>query len=173
MVIFGREIAYGRRNRAVTDTLWLSQSAYDRLSEELEHLQTEGRRQTSKAIEIARSHGDLRENAEYTTAKEEQGKMEARIRQLQDMLGRAEVGEAPSGDTVAAGMVLTTVDEDGDAETFLLGSREDRAQGLPVVSASSPLGKALLGCKVGDTVSYEAPAGSFQVKVTGARPLAD
>src|SRR5690606_15419499 len=104
----------------VSDTVWLSQSAYDRLTSELEHLKTEGRRQASAAIEEARSHGDLRENAEYHSAKEEQRKMEARIRQLEDMLRRAEVGEAPAGDTVAAGMVVTTVDVDGDEETFLL-----------------------------------------------------
>jgi transcription elongation factor GreA len=171
--IWWRELKFGRRIRAVTDTVWLSQSAYDRLSSELEHLKTEGRKQASKAIELARSHGDLRENAEYDTAKEEQGKMEARIRQLEEMLRNAEVGDAPDGDTIAAGMVVTTVDEDGDIETFLLGSREDRSQGLPVVSASSPLGKALLGRSVGDTVSYEAPAGTFEVKITDATPLTD
>lgn len=155
----------------MSDTVWLSQSAYDRLTSELEHLKTEGRRQASAAIEEARSHGDLRENAEYHSAKEEQGKMEARIRQLEDMLRRAEVGEAPAGDTVAAGMVVTTVDVDGDEETFLLGSREDRPKDLSVVSAQSPLGQALLGRKVGDTVRYDAPAGEFEVKITAARPL--
>ncbi|MBA2528788.1 MAG: transcription elongation factor GreA [Euzebyales bacterium] len=155
----------------MTETVWLSQSAYDRLSAELDELKTEGRPRASKAIELARSHGDLRENAEYDAAKEEQGKMEARIRQLEQMLRSAKVGEAPSGDTVTAGMVVSTEDEDGDGDTFLLGSREDRAQGLSVVSANSPLGKALMGAKVGDTVSYAAPAGTFSVTVTGIRPL--
>ncbi len=155
----------------MTDTVWLSQSAYDRLSAELEELTTEGRRRASKAIEIARAHGDLRENAEYDAAKEEQGKMEARIRQLTEMLRHAKVGEAPTGDAVAAGMVVTTVDEDGDSDTFLLGSREDRPEGIGVVSANSPLGQALMGAKVGDTVAYDAPAGTFQVKVTAVRPL--
>jgi transcription elongation factor GreA len=155
----------------VSETVWLSQAAHDRLSEELEHLTTEGRRQASLAIEEARAHGDLRENAEYASAKEEQGKMEARIRQLTEMLRSAQVGEAPEGDTIAAGMVLTTVDEDGDEEEFLLGSREDRAEGLNVVSTQSPLGKALLGRRVGDAVNYSAPAGSFSVRITAARPL--
>ena len=154
----------------MSETVWLSQSAYERLSAELEELKTEGRPRASKAIEIARSHGDLKENAEYDSAKEEQGKMEARIRQLEEMLRNAEVGEAPKGDAVAAGMIVTTTDEDGDEETFLLGSREDRHEGLPVVSAQSPLGKALIGAKVGDTRSYQAPAGSFSVTVTGVRP---
>ena len=154
----------------MSETIWLSQSAYERLSAELEELKTEGRPRASKAIEIARSHGDLKENAEYDSAKEEQGKMEARIRQLEEMLRNAQVGEAPQGDAVAAGMIVTTTDEDGDSETFLLGSREDRYEGIPVVSAQSPLGRALIGAKVGDTRTYQAPAGTFSVTVTEVRP---
>jgi transcription elongation factor GreA len=157
----------------VSETVWLSQPAYDRLSAELEELRTEGRPRASKAIEVARAHGDLKENAEYDSAKEEQGKMEARIRQLEEMLRNAKVGEAPTGDVVAAGTVVTTTDEDGDVETFLLGSREDRPEGLAVVSANSPLGQALMGAKVGDTVSYAAPAGTFAVTVTELRTLED
>ena len=157
----------------MSDTVWLTQSAYDRLSAELEELKTEGRPRASKAIEIARAHGDLKENAEYDSAKEEQGKMEARIRQLEAMLRNAKVGEAPSADAVAAGLVVTTVDEDGDEETFLLGSREDRAEGLSIVSASSPLGQALMGAKVGETRSYAAPAGEFKVTVKAIRTLED
>jgi len=155
---------------ALSDTVWLSQAAYDRLAEELEQLKTVGRTEASKAIEIARAHGDLRENAEYHSAKEEQGKMEARIRQLEEMLRDAQVGEAPTGDAVTAGMIVTTVDGDGDESTFLLGSREDRVSGVPVVSAQSPLGKALMGKKVGEKASYEAPAGTFTVKVTAIKP---
>ena len=155
----------------MSDTVWLSQSAYDRLREELEHLKSEGRASASKAIEIARSHGDLRENAEYDSAKEEQGKMEARIRQLELMLRDAKVGEAPSGDVIAAGMVVTTKDDDGDTDEFLLGSREDRVAGLSVVSASSPLGRALLGKRVGESATYSAPAGDFTVTIVAARPL--
>lgn len=155
----------------MTET-WLSQAAYDRLNAELEELKTEGRPRASKAIEVARAHGDLRENAEYDSAKEEQGKMEARIRQLEDMLHRAKVGEPPSTDSgVQPGMVVSTVDVDGDESTFLLGSREDRVPGLGVVSAHSPLGQALVGRSVGDTVSYEAPGGAFEVEITDAKPL--
>ncbi len=155
----------------MSDTVWLSQSAYDRLQAELDHLKTTGREQAALAIKTARAHGDLRENAEYDSAKEEQGKMEARIRQLDDMLQRAQVGSAPQGDVVSGGSVVTTVDEDGDEETFLVGSREDRTTGLTVVSADSPLGRALIGARVGDQVSYQAPAGSFTVKITGLRGL--
>ncbi len=155
----------------MSDTVWLSQSAYDRLQAELHDLKTTGREQAALAIKTARAHGDLRENAEYDAAKEEQGKMEARIRQLEDMLQRAQVGSAPQGDVVTAGSVVTTVDEDGDEETFLVGSREDRTTGLTVVSADSPLGRALMGARVGDEVSYQAPAGVFTVKITGLRGL--
>ncbi len=155
----------------MSETVWLSQSAYDRLRSELEHLKGEGREQASRAIAVARSHGDLRENAEYDAAKEDQGKMEARIRQLEEILRNVQVGEAPTGDAAAAGMVVSTVDDQGDTETFLLGSREDRAGGLPVVSAGSPLGKALVGHKIGDTVSYAAPGGTFSVRITEVRPL--
>lgn len=155
----------------MSDDVWLSQSAHDRLSEELQRLRTDGRRRASAAIEEARAHGDLRENAEYHSAKEEQGKMEARIRQLEQMLRDAKVGEPPTGDVVSAGSVVTTVDDDGDESQFLLGSREDRPPGLSVVSAQSPLGQALLGKRVGDTVSYSAPAGKFEVRITKVEPL--
>jgi len=155
----------------VTETVWLSQAAFDRLTEELEELKSAGRPRASKAIEVARAHGDIRENAEYHSAKEEQGKMEARIRQLEEMLRTAQVGDTPQGDTVAAGMVVTTVDTDGDEEKFLLGSREDRPQGLSVVSAQSPLGRALIGKRVGEYARYSAPAGTFTVEIKDVRPL--
>ena len=155
----------------MAEPVWLSQAAYDRLQGELEELRTSGRARASSAIEEARAHGDLRENAEYDAAKEEQGKMEARIRQLEDMLRNAKVGEAPTGETVSAGKVVTVTDSDGDEDTFLLGSREDRVS-LPVVSTNSPLGKALLGRKPGDTVQYQAPAGSFSVTIVDAKPFA-
>jgi transcription elongation factor GreA len=155
----------------LSDTVWLSQSAHDQLTSELEYLKTTGRDEAAQAIKTARAHGDLRENAEYDTAKEEQGKMEARIRQLEDMLSRAQVGSAPAGDVVVGGSVVDTVDEDGDEETYLIGSREDRTTGLTVISPDSPLGRALMGARVGEEVSYRAPAGEFSVKVTGVRGL--
>lgn len=155
----------------MSDTVWLSQSAYDQLQAELDHLKTTGREEAAQAIKAARAHGDLRENAEYDTAKEEQAKMEARIRQLEDMLQRAQVGSASTGDVVGGGSVVTTIDEDGDEETYLIGSREDRTTGLTVVSADSPLGRALIGARVGEEVSYQAPAGVFTVKVTAVRGL--
>ena len=155
----------------MADPVWLSQAAYDRLQAELDQLKTTGRAQASAAIEEARAHGDLRENAEYDTAKEEQGKMEARIRQLEHMLRNAKVGEAPSGETVSAGTVVTVRDADGDEDTFLLGSREDRIPNLSVVSANAPLGRALVGHRPGDTVEYAAPAGTFSVTILDVKPF--
>lgn len=153
------------------EPVWLSREAYDRLVAELEHLRTEGRREASAAIEAAREHGDIRENAEYDAAKDEQGKMEARILQLEQMLTNAQVGDAPEGDVVAAGMLVTTLDDDGDRDEYLLGSIEDKANGVPVVSTGSPLGRALLGARVGETVSYQAPAGELSVTVEAVRPF--
>ena len=157
---------------SVTEPVWLSQAAYDRLVAELEQLRTDGRREASAAIERARSHGDLRENAEYDVAKDEQGKMEARIRQLEDMLRHVQVGEASSnGEVVAAGTVVRIVDGDGDTDEVLIGSIEDKVDGLGLVSNSSPLGQALLGARAGDTVAYDAPGGTFEVTVEAIRPL--
>jgi len=153
---------------------FLTQEAYDRLKAELEQLSGEGRTEIAGKIEAARDEGDLKENGGYHAAKEEQGKMEARIRQLTQLLETAKVGEAPRNDgTVVPGMVVT-VDMFGDKETFLLGSREI-AEGtdLQVFSEKSPLGEAINGKKVGDSTSYEAPNGkSIEVKILDAKPYA-
>ena len=143
---------------------WLTQEAYDRLQSELEELKTEGREAISKEIEIARQHGDLRENAEYHAAKDEQGKMEARIRQLEQLLRDARIGQPEDTDQVRPGLVVT-LDVDGDDETYFLGSREDAHDEHEVLSADSPIGQAILGCKAGQTVTVQAPAASFDVTV--------
>ena len=126
-------------------------------------------------IAAARDEGDLRENGGYHAAREEQGKQEARIRQLTDMLRRAEVGEAAAvADEVAPGTRVTIAfdGDESDTDTFLLGSREEGAHGdLEVYSPNSPLGSALLGSKAGETVSYEAPNGKqVEVKILDAKP---
>lgn len=150
---------------------WLSEEAYNRLQAELEDLRTNGRTRISAIIEEARSHGDLRENAEYDSAKDEQGKMEARIRQLEALLRQAKVGEAPPQDTVAPGLVVTLL-IDGDRETyFVAGSREERHARYDVLSTSSPVGRAVLGARPGDTVRADAPAGSFEITVEEIRRL--
>ncbi len=158
-----------------TSVHWLTQEAYDRLKAELEYLSGEGRTEIAKKIEEARLEGDLRENGGYHAAKEEQGKQEARVRQLRHLLENAKVGEAPANadDGVAPGMVVT-VDLAGDETTFLLGSREVAGDtDLDVFSEKSPLGAAVLGSKIGDTVSYTAPNGrEIEVVVKGAKPFA-
>ncbi len=143
---------------------WLSQEAYDRLMEEREHLKTVGREQMAADIEEARSHGDLKENAEYHAAKDEQGKMEARIRQLDELLRDAKIGEPDDTDVVRPGLVIE-LDVEGDVEVYFLGSREDSHDELEILSAESPMGKAITGANQGDTVSFATPTGA-SVEVT-------
>jgi transcription elongation factor GreA len=148
---------------------FLSQEAYDRLTAELDDLKTNGRPSISAEIEVARAHGDLRENAEYHAAKDEQGRMEARIRQLEALLRDAVIGERPATDVVAPGVVVV-LDIDGEEDTYLVGSREDRHPELTVLSFDSPMGRALDGAAAGETRSFETPSGaSFDVTVRAIR----
>ncbi len=160
------------------DTIWVTQEAYDRLQAELAHLKGEVRADITAKIAAARDEGDLKENGGYHAAREEQGKTEARIRQLEDMLRRAEVGDAPADDgLVEAGMKVTIkFAGDTDTETFLLGSREllsmDSSVDLDVYSPTSPLGAAIMGKKRGDSASYEAPNGrTITVEIVDAVPF--
>jgi transcription elongation factor GreA len=148
---------------------WLTQEAFDRLAAELTELSTHGREEIAKRIESAREEGDLKENGGYHAAKDEQGKQEARIRQLTELLRTAQVGEAPeSSGVVEPGTVITALVA-GDETTFLLGSREIAGDSeLDVYSVQSPLGAAIIGLKVGDQTSYTAPNGrEIPVEITG------
>jgi transcription elongation factor GreA len=119
-------------------------------------------------INARREEGDLRENGGYHAAREEQGKAEARIRYLQELLRTAKVGDAPTSTAVAPGTVVTIYfdDDETDTETFLLGSREIAATTtLTVYSPESALGRAILGTTPGQTVTYTAPSGA-DIKVT-------
>ena len=118
---------------------------------------------------LARDHGDLRENAEYDAAKNDQGMMEARIRQLKATLDTAEIREAENSGAVEVGTIATVVDEDGDEMEFFVAPAENKVAGVLLASPDSPLGGALLGSRPGDTVSYEAPGGVFEYEVTGVR----
>ncbi|MDR0944618.1 MAG: transcription elongation factor GreA [Bifidobacteriaceae bacterium] len=139
---------------------WLTQEAFDRLTAELEYLQTEKRPEIVKRIEIARDEGDLKENGGYHAAREEQGKNEGRIAQLKALLANAHVGEATDTSKVGPGMVVT-VTLAGDDMKFLLGSREVAATtDLDVYSEKSPLGSAILGAVEGETRHYTAPNGN-------------
>ena len=149
---------------------WLTQEAANRLAAELAHLETTGRTEIVKKIEAARAEGDLKENGGYHAAREEQGKMEARIRQLKHMLENAEIGTAPaSAEGIVAPGMKVTVEIMGDEMQFLLGSREIASGDMDVYSEKSPLGAAVMGAKVGDEKSYTAPNGkNITVKVLKA-----
>ena len=146
----------------------LTQDTFDRLQAELEDLRTRGRIEIAKAIEAARALGDLSENGDYHAAKDSQGKMEARIRQLEAMLKDVEIVDGTSAveGEVAAGVVVSLRYEgDDEVERYLIGSIEERREGMEVISPSSPLGQALIGKKKGETVSYEAPRGAQKVEI--------
>ena len=146
----------------------LSRAAHERLQRELEDLQSRGRVDIARTIERARELGDLSENADYHAAKEDQGRMEARIRQLQAILDNAEIidDDAATAATVTTGSIVTIRYEgDDDTERYLVGSIEERPDDLPVISPASPLGQALLGRGPGDTVAYEAPSGTLRVEI--------
>lgn len=155
-----------------TSKTWLTQEAYDRLRDELAHISTKGREEIVARIAAAREEGDLKENGGYHAAREEQGKLEARIRQLTAMLENAQVGSAPSGDNeeVTLGSMVT-VEMGGEQIEFLLGSREIGAEGVKVFSEKSPLGAAVLGKKVGASSEYLLPNGkSNAVKIISVKP---
>ena len=138
----------------------LSQVAFDKLQAEFNDLTTRGRIEIANKIEVAREEGDLKENAGYHAAKDEQGHMEGRIRQLEHLLENSEI--------VAASMIYTIVydgDSDEMAERYLIGNMEEVAENADVISATSPLGAALDGADEGATISYDAPNGQLTVKV--------
>jgi transcription elongation factor GreA len=153
----------------MSDTTKLSREAYDRLKAEHDDLTTRGRIEIAKKIEAARELGDLSENGDYHAAKEEQGKMEGRIIHLANLVENAEIVEVADagGDlTVQAGCVVSIKYEgDDDVEQYLIGSIEERREGLTVMSPGSPLGQALIGASKDDVVTFEAPNGPLNVTV--------
>jgi transcription elongation factor GreA len=150
---------------------YLTPEAFERLSSELNELKTEGRERISQAIGTAREHGDIRENADYDAAKNEQGMMEARIRQLETLLSSAVVGEAAGTSGVAGPGTVVVLEIAGDEETYFLGSREEAIDGMDVLSVQSALGQAVSGRKAGDKFSYVTPTGrELPVKLLQAEP---
>ncbi|MDY5584976.1 MAG: transcription elongation factor GreA [Arcanobacterium sp.] len=151
----------------MAETTWLSRESFDRLQAELDRLKTVGRAEIAERIEAARSEGDLRENGGYHAAREEQSKMEGRIKELTYLLDHAEVGDTPASiEKVAPGLVITAKVNENEKH-FLLGSREAAADvDIDVYPESAPLGAAIMGLGVGDTTSYVAPNGKeFKVEV--------
>jgi len=155
------------------ETIWLTQDAYDKLKAELQHLSGPGRQEIVERISAARDEGDLKENGGYHAAKEEQGKLELRIRQIEDMLRRAEVGETPPDDgVVEQGMKVTVrFPAFGDEETFLFGAKEMETDDLKVYSPQSPMGLAIDGKKRGEKTSYEVNGKAIEVEILEAVPF--
>jgi transcription elongation factor GreA len=168
------------RNRAPRPTgqepsATLTVDAYLRLRSELDELTTTGRETIAERIKVAREHGDIRENAEYDAAKNEQGLMEARIRTVSEMLRDPEIVEAPAaGDQVGPGMLvtLTPLEDEEEDETYLLAEHtEEKAAGARTITTSSPLGSALMGASEGQEVSYDAPGGTFRYRIVSFEPF--
>ncbi|MEU8783072.1 transcription elongation factor GreA [Streptomyces sp. NPDC048637] len=153
---------------------WLTQEAYDQLRAELEHLSGPARAEITEKIAAAREEGDLKENAGYHAAKEEQGKQELRVRQLTQLLQTAKVGEAPAATGVVAPGMVVTIAFDGDPDdtlSFLLASREYASSDIETYSPQSPLGTGVNGKKVGAEAEYELPNGkTATVKILDAKP---
>ena len=153
----------------MTQQTWLTQEAADRLTAELAHLENVGRKEITAKIEAARAEGDLKENGGYHAARDEQGKMEARIRQLKQMLENATIGAPPAQEDgkVGAGMIVTAIVDEVEMK-FLIGSREIATDDIKVYSEKSPLGAAVLGAEIGSTVSFDAPKKKVNVEIKSA-----
>ena len=152
----------------------LSKSTFDRIKAEFDDLTTRGRIEVAYKIERARELGDLKENGDYHAAKDEQGHMEGRIRQIESILEDAEVVSAPADGVVGLGSVVAIVfegDSDSDAEKYLIGHVEEKPENdsVSVMSPSSPLGSALLGASEGEVVTYDATNAKLKVKVLSAK----
>ena len=156
-----------------TQVTWLTQEAYDRLKAELDQLIAH-RPVIAAEINDRREEGDLRENGGYHAAREEQGQEEARIRQLQELLNNAKVGEAPKQSGVALpGSVVKVRYDDGEEEQFLIGTRQEGITDgkYEVYSPNSPLGEALIEAKVEETRTYTLPNGKTKsVTLLSAEP---
>lgn len=160
---------------SLDDVPVLTRAAYERLKGELADLTGQGRRSVAERLLRARELGDVTDNAEYEATKEEQGLLEARIRKLEYMIRHAQVVEAPvDTEEVVPGVIVTLrplEEPEGEPETYLVAaSNEERARGARTVSVKSPLGQALLGRREGETITYEAPGGSFSFEVVALRP---
>jgi len=157
-----------------TTTVWLTKTTFDRLTAELEELRGPKRAEVIERISAARDEGDLKENGGYHAAKDEQGKIEARIRQLEEMLDHASTqAPAESGKALPGALVTYRYAGDDEDETMLLGAREiaDDHDDVEVVSPQAPLGAAVLGAAKGDTVDFHAPNGkTLKIEIIDAVP---
>lgn len=141
----------------------LTQQAFERLQEELAHLEGPARTKVIDDIATARAHGDLSENAEYHAAKDQQGMQEARIRQIREMLEHAEIIHTTDDNVVNPGKLVKISIGGDDAETYLFGTREEKGGDYDVLTVDSPIGLAIQGKAVGETVV--ARPGERELKV--------
>jgi transcription elongation factor GreA len=149
-----------------SDATWLTQEAYDRLTDELAQLLTVARADIAKRIQEAREEGDLKENGGYHAAKEEQGKIESRINRLEEILATAQVGEAPKAHGVVQQGLVISVELNGSKKKFLLGSAEISDEDIEVYSPDSPIGSSIMGKKIGEQLDVYLPNGkTIQVKI--------
>ncbi|MEY2438168.1 MAG: transcription elongation factor GreA, partial [Acidimicrobiaceae bacterium] len=151
----------------MSDKVTVTKTAFERMRAEHKDLTTRGMLEIARKIETAREMGDLSENGDYHAAKEEQGKMEGRIRHLEALIKDAHIVEGGAGsEVVAAGCVVEIrYVGDDDTERYLIGSIEERTSDVEVMSPGSPMGQALLGHRAGDIVDYEAPARVLKVEI--------
>lgn len=151
----------------------ITKETLEKLQEEYVYLTTIGRTEIARVIESARLLGDLSENGDYQAAKDEQGKMESRIRQIDQVIRNHEIVERDeNAGTVQHASIVQVVyegDDASDAQEYFIGSIEERPEGVLVASPTSPLGEALLGRSVGDVVEYHAPSGVLKVTIVGQR----
>jgi transcription elongation factor GreA len=143
----------------------LTKDAVDRLKEKLAYLEGEGRQQVIDQIATARAHGDLSENAEYHAAKDQQGLQESEVRKIKHMLENLEIVEAEDDGVAGPGKLVTIRHPGEEAETYLLGMREEKTGQYAILTPESPIGQAIVGHAVGDKVVAKAPAGDVPVEI--------
>jgi len=151
----------------MADKYPMTPAGHEKLKATLKQLVDVDRPANARAIEVARGHGDLSENADYSAAKEEQGMIEARIREYSTKLALAEVIEPTSlsGDRVKFGATVTISDEDGEEKTYTIVGDDEADLKLGRISISSPVARALIGRSVGDAAVVQSPKGRREVEI--------
>lgn len=151
------------------EVVYVTKEGIEKIKAELEYLKNERRAEISQRLEVAISHGDLSENADYNYAKQEQGFVEGRIKDLEDSLRRAKIIETNgTNDKVRVGHTVTVVEEgyDDEPETYYIVGVHEADPSNGRISNESPIGRALLGAKLGDTVVALVPAGTVRLRIT-------
>jgi transcription elongation factor GreA len=150
-------------------TNFLTKEGFQKLQEELDHLRTVKRQEVAERLHEAMEGGELIENAEYEAAKNEQAFVEGRIQELDLLLATAQIieenGKTKKNDAIQVGSKVTIKEGNFEAETFTIVGAAEANPRVGKISNESPIGKAILGHKVGDTVKVETPGGTYNVKI--------